>query len=400
MSGLKWIGATMLASLAMLHAAHAVADDTVRIGVLTDLNGPLSAYFGTGSVEAAKMAVEDHGGTVNGKKVLVVSADHQNKPDIGLQLLRRWYDVDGVDVVAGIGNSAVALGAQELTRTKNKVALYTGASTTRLTQKDCSPNSVVWGHDVNMFAHGVTEGILKEGGKRWFLIVVDYAFGQAMEAEVTKVIKEGGGEVVGAVRHPLNNADFSSFLLQAQASKAQVIGLLNSVQDLSNTIKQAREFGITDKQRLAALAFTEPDIKGLGLEAAQSITYSAPFYWDRTEGARAFSRRFLARTGSMPTGGQAAMYSAVRHYLKALQGRTKEDGAAVIAAMKSMPVDDFYAEGARVRVDGRLMKDVYLLQVKKPSESKEAWDWVKVLGTVPPEKAWAAPSTECALVKK
>ena len=383
----------------ILGGGEAFAQSPVRIGVLTDMTGPLSAYFGPGSVAAAKLAVEDFGPKVLNRPIEIVSADHQNKPDAALGILRQWFDIDGVDAVADLGNSSVALAAQNLVRDKNRVALFTGASTTKLVQENCSPNGVQWGHDVYMFSHGTPKGILASGGKTWYLVVVDYVFGKDLEVQARQVIESAGGKVVGVVHHPLNTPDLSSFLLQAQGSGAQVIGLLNSVQDLANSIKQASEFQITPAQRLAALALTLPDLKALGLGLAQGITYSEPFYWDRTDETRAFSQRFFKLTGSMPTGGHAATYSAVLHYLKALQKAGTTDGKVVVQTMKQMPVDDMYVHDGVVRVDGRLLKDVYLLQVKTPKESSGPWDLVKVIGTVSAADAWAPPSATCPLVK-
>jgi branched-chain amino acid transport system substrate-binding protein len=383
----------------ILGGGDAFAQAPVRIGVLTDMTGPLSAYFGPGSVAAAKLAVEDFGPKVLNRPIEVVSADHQNKPDVALGILRQWFDIDGVDAVADLGNSSVALAAQNLVRDKNRVALFTGASTTKLVQENCSPNGVQWGHDVYMFSHGTTKGILASEGKTWYLVVVDYVFGKDLEAQARQVIESSGGKVVGVVHHPLNTPDLSSFLLQAQGSGAQVIGLLNSVQDLANSIKQASEFQITPAQRLAALALTLPDLKALGLGLAQGITYSEPFYWDRTDETRAFSQRFFKLMGSMPTGGHAATYSAVLHYLKSMQKAGTTDGKVVVETMKQMPVDDMYAHGGVVRADGRLLKDVYLLQVKTPKESSGPWDLVKVIGTVSAADAWAPPSETCPLVK-
>ena len=377
--------------------AHA-GEKSVKIGVLTDMTGALSAYFGPGSIVAAKMAVEDFGPNVLGKPIEVISADHQNKPDAALGILRKWYDIEDVDAVSDLGNSAVALAAQNLTRDKNRVALFTGASTTKLSQENCSPNGVQWGHDVYMFSHGAPQGILATGGKTWFLVVVDYVFGKDLEVQTRAVIEKGGGKVVGVVHHPLNSPDLSSFLLQAQGSGAQIIGLLNSVTDLANSVKQANEFKISPAQRLAALAFTLPDVRALGLAVAQGITYSEPFYWDRTDETRAFSQRFFKLAGTMPTGGHASTYSAVLHYLKAVKEAGTTDGRAVVAKMKEIPVDDFYAHNAYVRKDGRLIMDIYLLQVKAPLESKGEWDLDKVVGTISAVDAWAPMSDSCSLV--
>jgi len=377
----------------------AFAETPVKIGVLTDMSGPLSAYYGPNSVTAAKLAVEDFGPKVLNRPIEIVAADHQNKPDASLGILRRWFEIDGVDAVADLGNSAVALAAQSLVRDKNRVALFTGTSTTKVVQENCSTNSVQWGHDTYMFSHGAPKGILSSGGKTWFLIVTDYVFGKDLEAQARQVIESLGGKVAGVVRHPLNTPDLSSFLLQAQGSGAQVIGLLNSGEDTVNSIKQANEFHITPAQRLAALVLTLPDVKALGLALAQGIVYAEPFYWDRTDESRAFSQRFFKVTGSMPTGAHAAIYSAVLHYLKSAQKAGTTGGTDVVKTMKEMPVNDMYVHNGVVRIDGRLLKEVYLLQVKKPDESKAPWDLVKVIGTVSAADAWAPPSKTCSLVK-
>jgi branched-chain amino acid transport system substrate-binding protein len=393
-----WIAAFTASALPL---ASLAGPNSVKIGVLTDFSGPLAAYYGPEALDAVKMAVQDFGGKVNGLPIEVVSADHLNKADVGASIASKWYDEDGVDAIIDVGNSAVALAVQNLSRTRKKAVLFSGPSVTDLYGKACSAYSVKWGHDVYMFSHAVAEGLLKQGADTWFLLVTDYAFGQAMQAEVTKVISGNGGKVVGVIRHPLNNPDFASFVLQAQSSKAKVIGLLNSVQDLSNSIKQAREFGVTEGgQKLAALAFTIADAKSLGPTAAQGIVVATNWYWNTDADTKAWSDKFYARNKRMPSEGHAANYSLTLHYLRALQEAKTLEASAVVKKMKELPVNDFYAKGAKVRADGRLMQPTYIAQVKSPAESKSEWDLYKIIGSVPPEKAFMPMSEgNCPLVK-
>jgi branched-chain amino acid transport system substrate-binding protein len=384
----------MLATLALLSviapASAEIANRTVKIGVLTDMSGPYADNVGPGSVLAAQMAVEDFGGKVGGMPIEVISADHQNKVDVGLGIARRWYDTEGVDAITEVVSSGVALAVQQLTRDKDKVLLATGPGTPDLTGKACSPNGIHWAYDNYALANVATAPLVKKGLKSWFFLTADYSFGQALEAEASKVVVANGGTVIGDARAPLNTADFSSFLLQAQASKAQVVGLANAGADMMNSLKQANEFGLTSGgQSIAALLVNLPDIHGLGLPSAKGLIFADSFYWDATDRTRGWSKRFMARfNGKAPGSLQAAVYGAVTHYLKAIDAAKSASGAALVAEMKKLPINDFYTANASIREDGRVIRDMYLLQVKEPSESKYPWDYYKILATVPGEQAF------------
>ena len=357
-----------------------VSDDVVKIGVLNDQSGTYADLAGPGSTLAAQMAVDDFGGTVLGKKIEVVFADHQNKPDVGSSIVNRWIDAEQVDVVVDVPTSSVALAVQEITNRKGKVHLNSTAATSDLTGKACSPTGVHWTYSTTALANGTGKAIVAQGGKNWFFLTADYAFGHALERDVSKVVKEAGGEVKGVVRHPFPNQDFSSFLLQAQASGAQVIGLANAGADTINSIKQAGEFGITQAgQKLAGLLVFLSDIHSLGLDTAQGLQLTTGFYWDMDDEARA--------------------YSAVAHYLKAIKEAGTDDGKKVVDKMKELPVKDFFARNASLRADGRMVHDMYLVEVKKPSESKGPWDYYKVLRTISGEDAYGPMSPACPLVK-
>jgi branched-chain amino acid transport system substrate-binding protein len=373
----------------------------VRIGILNDQSGPYADFGGKTSVDAARMAAEDVGGKVLGKSIEIIIGDHQNKPDVGSAIARRWFDVDGVSAVAELTNSAVALAVQQIAKEKGKVTLFTGPATTRLTNEDCSPTGFHWAFDTYSQAVGTARAVVAEGGKSWFLLVADYAFGHQMANDLSKVVKASGGTVVGEVRHPLNTSDFSSFLLRAQSSKAQVIGLASAGADTINSVKQAAEYRIAaGGQKLAGLVVVISDIDALGLTTANGLVFTTAFYWDRDEASRVWSKRFFERTGRMPGMVQAGTYSAVLHYLKAMEAAGTPDGKAVADKIRELPVDDFFAKG-RVREDGRMMHDMYLVDVKMPSESKAKWDYYKVLRRIPAEEA-AQPLSEskCSLVKK
>jgi branched-chain amino acid transport system substrate-binding protein len=373
----------------------------VRIGILNDQSGPYADFGGRTSVDVARMAVEDFGGKVLGKSIEIIVGDHQNKPDVGSAIARRWFDVDGVSAVAELTNSAVALAVQQIAKEKGKVTLFTGPATTRLTNEDCSPTGFHWAFDTYSQAVGTARAVVAEGGKSWFLLVADYAFGHQMANDLSKVVKASGGTVVGEVRHPLNTSDFSSFLLRAQSSKAQVIGLASAGADTINSVKQAAEYRIAaGGQKLAGLVVVISDIDALGLTTANGLVFTTAFYWDRDEASRVWSKRFFARTGRMPGMVQAGTYSAVLHYLKAMEAAGTPDGKAVADKIRELPVDDFFAKG-RVREDGRMMHDMYLVEVKMPSESNAKWDYYKVLRRIPAEEA-AQPLSEskCSLVKK
>jgi len=373
----------------------------VRIGILNDQSGPYADFGGKTSVEAARMAVEEMGGKVLGKSIEIIVGDHQNKPDIASALVRRWFDVDGVSAVAELTNSAVALAVQQIAKEQGRITLSTGPATTRLTNEDCSPTGFHWAFDTYSQAVGTARAIISEGGKSWFLLVADYAFGHQMANDLSKVVKSSGGTVVGEIRHPLNTSDFSSFLLRAQSSKAQIIGLASAGADTINSVKQAAEYRIAaGGQKLAGLVVVISDIHALGLATANGLIFTTAFYWDRDEASRVWSKQFFERTGRMPGMIQAGTYSAVLHYLKAMQAAGTTDGKAVAEKIRELPVDDFFAKG-RVREDGRLMHDMYLVEVKAPSESKATWDYYNVLRRIPAEEA-AQPLSEskCSLVKK
>ena len=342
-----------------LSAQAQVSDDVVKIGVLGDQSGMMADLSGKFGVEAVKMAVEDFGGTVLGKPIEVVSADHQNKVDIGVATARRWYENEKVDLILDVPNSAIALAVQDLTRQMKRVVIFTSAGSADLTGKACSPNGMHWTYDTYAYATGVASGVMEDGGKSWYFITSDYAFGHSLERDAMAVVKAKGGQVVGSVRHPIASADFSSFLLQAQASKAQVIGLANGSGDTINSIKQAFEFGIMgSKQRVAALFMSIVDVRSVGLEYAQGLNLVEPFYWDQDDKARQWSERYFKRTGRMPSMVQASNYSAAMHYLNAIKAAGTDGSEAVIKKMHETPINDFMTENGRVREDGRVMRDL------------------------------------------
>ena len=373
----------VLAAVATLQAFPSYAEipaQGVKIGLLTDMSGVYADLTGPGSIEALKMAVEDFGGTIDGKPITFVVADGQNKADIGAAVARRWIDEEKVDVIAEVPNTAIALAVQEITRDRKKVLLNTGAGSTVFTNKACSPTSFHWVYDSYAMANGTARSVVAEGGKNWFFVTADYAFGKSLEADATEVILANGGKVVGQVRHPLNNPDFSSFLLQAQSSGAQVIALANGGADTINAIKQANEFGIglDNKQRLAAMVFFITDIHALGLERAKGLLMTTAFYWDFDDETRTWAQRWSKRmNGRKPTSIQAGLYSATLHYLKAVKAANSTDGEVVAAKMRTMPVKDMFARNASIRPDGRMIHDMYLAQVKSPAESKGPWDYMK-----------------------
>ncbi|MCS7269292.1 MAG: ABC transporter substrate-binding protein [Geminicoccaceae bacterium] len=398
--------ATGAAIAAFALAFPAAADFTggkVRIGVLNDQSSLYADITGQGSVVAARMAVEDWGGKVRGVPIEVVFADHQNKPDVGANISRQWYDTEGVDVIVDVPTSSVALAINEITREKNKVFLVSGAATSDLTGPKCSPNTVHWTYDTWALANGTGSAIVQTGGDSWFFLTADYAFGHALERDTEAVVLKAGGKVLGKVRHPLNNPDFSSYLLQAQASRAKIIGLANAGGDTINSIKQAAEFGIVaGGQNLAGLLVFITDVHGLGLQTAQGLILTESFYWDLNDQTRAWSKRFAERmNGRMPTMVQAGVYAAVTHYLKALDALGSDaDGRAVVAKMKEIPTDDPLFGKGQIRIDGRKLHPVYLFEVKKPAESKGPWDYYKLKATIPAERAFR-PLAEgnCPLVK-
>ncbi len=384
-------------------AAHAeFSGGVIKIGVLTDLSGTYSDISGQGSVIATQMAVEDFGAAKKGMKVEIISADHQNKGDVASSIARQWYDRDGVDAIVDLVTSSTALAVNQVAKEKNKVALVSGAASSDLTGKDCTPNTIHWAYDTWMLANGTGSAIVKTGGKTWYFITADYAFGHALERDTTAAVEKAGGKVLGSVRHPFPSSDFSSFLLQAQASKAQIIGLANAGADTTNAIKQGAEFGITrGGQNFAGLLVFITDVHALGLNTAQGLIVTTSFYWDLNDQTRAWSKRFFEKHKRMPTMVQAGVYSSVLHYLKAVEKlKADQDGAKVIAQMKAMPTDDPLFGKGRVRQDGRKIHPAYLVEVKKPAESKAPWDYYKIRTTIPADQAFR-PEKEggCPLVK-
>jgi branched-chain amino acid transport system substrate-binding protein len=360
----------------------------LKIGVLTDMSSLYSDNGGPGSVVAAQMAIEDFGGTVLGRKIELVSGDHQNKADVGGTLARRWIDNENVEMILDVPNSAVALAVQGITRDRKKLFLATGAATSRLTGEECSPTGIHWTYDTYALSQGTTKAVSKLGVKNWFFLTADYAFGAQLEADSRKVIAADGGKVVGAVKHPINTPDFSSFLLQAQSSKADAIALANAGGDFINAVKQAGEFAVTKNQKLVGLLVFIADIHSLGLPSAQGLILSSAFYWDLNDETRAWSTRFIAKTQKVPTMIHAGTYGAVMHYLKAIQSANTVDGPAVASKMRELPVNDFMTKNGKVREDGRLVRDMYLFRVKAPQESKYKFDYYQYLATIPGDEAF------------
>src|SRR6195256_3297774 len=393
-----------LAALALAAgAAHAqISDGVIKVGVMNDQSGTYADLAGPGSVIAARMAVEDFGAARKGMKVEILSADHLNKPDVGSSIARQWYDVDKVDVIVDVPTSSIALAVSQMPREKGKAVLVAGAATSDLTGKACSPNTIHWTYDTWMLANGTGNAIVKTGGDSWYFITADYAFGLALERDTEAVVLKNGGKVLGKVRHPLNAQDFSSFLLQAQASKAKIIGLANAGEDTTNAIKQAAEFGIVKGgQSLAGMLVFLSDVHGLGLDKAQGLIFTETFYWDLNDQTRAFAKRFAAaNNGKYPTMVQAGVSSAITHYLKAVTALKDDDGTKVIAKMKELPTDDPLFGKGTVRIDGRALHPAYLVEVKKPSESKGPYDYYKIRATIPADQAFR-PMSEggCPLVK-
>jgi len=390
-----WLAAALLGIASMVapsspsDAQGEISGGVVKLGVLTDETGVFSSLSGEGSIEATRMAVEDFGGKAAGKPIEIIHADHQNKTDIGAAIARRWFDVDGVDVIIDVPNSAIVLAVQQLAKEKNRVLLVSTAGTADLTGKACSPVGVHWTWDTYAFAASSAKSIVQRGGDSWFFLTADFAFGHAMQRDATRFIEAAGGKVVGGVSHPLNTADFASFLLQAQSSRAKVVALANGGTDMTNSIKQAAEFGIPQGgQRLAALAAFITDVHAVGLAGAQGLLLTTSFYWDRTEESRQWSKRFFARRGVMPTQTQAGVYSAVTHYLKAVDALGSDEAKAVVAKMRDMPIHDFFTDRGFIRPDGRMVHDMYLVEVKKPEESRYPWDYYKILQTILGEEAF------------
>jgi len=396
--------ATAVLALAAGSAVAQISGNVVKIGVLNDQSSLYADITGQGSVVAARMAVEDFGGKVAGVPVEVVFADHQNKPDVGTSLARQWLERDGVDVIVDVPTSSVALAVNEVVRQLNGVLLNSGAASADLTGKACSPNTVHWTYDTWALANGTGKAVVQSGGDTWFFLTSDYAFGHALERDVSNVVKASGGKVLGAVRHPLNSADFSSFLLQAQGSKAKIIGLANAGGDTINSIKQAAEFGIgTGGQKLAGLLVFVTDVHALGLQAAQGLQLTEAFYWDLNDQTRAWSKRFAEKHGGkMPSMVQAGVYGAVLHYLKAVdQLKSDGDGKAVVAKMQEIPTNDPLFGQGTIRIDGRTIHPMYLFEVKAPHASTGPWDYYQLLHTIPAAEAFRPlDQGECPLVKQ
>jgi len=391
---------SLVATTAIAQPA-AVSGDVVRIGVLTDMSGIYSDLSGKGAVEAVRMAVEDFGGKVLGKPVEVVYADHQNKPDIGAAKAREWFDVGGVDLINDLSNSAVALAVANLAKEKKRHIIVNGSSNMGITNQQCSPYAVHYAYDAYSLAHGTGRSVVEEGGDSWFFLTVDFAFGIGLEQQVSEVVRAAKGRVIGAARHPLGATDFSSFVLQAQASKAKIVGIASTGGDAINAIRAAAEFGITKDQKLAALLLWINDVHALGLEAAQGLVLTNAWYWDQNDETRAFAKRYFDRIGNMPNMSQAADYSSTMHYLKAVQAAGTDEPDAVSAKMREMPINDFFAKGGTIRADGRMVHDMYLWEVKSPSESKGPWDYLKPVKTIPAEQAFQPlEQSTCYLVKR
>ncbi|NTX28097.1 ABC transporter substrate-binding protein [Burkholderia pyrrocinia] len=391
--------ACLALATAAFTAGAAQAADTVKIGFITDMSGLYADIDGQGGLEAIRMAVADFGGKVLGKPIEVVYADHQNKADIAASKAREWMDRGGLDLLVGGTNSATALSMNSVAAEKKKVYINIGAGADTLTNEQCTPYTVHYAYDTMALAKGTGSAVVKQGGKSWFFLTADYAFGKALEKNTSDVVKANGGQVLGTVRHPLSASDFSSFLLQAQASKAQILGLANAGGDTINAIKAAKEFGITKSMKLAALLMFIDDVHSLGLETTQGLVLTDSWYWNRDAASRQWAQRYFGKMKKMPSSLQAADYSSVTTYLKAVQAAGTTDSDKVMAELKKIKVNDFYAKGY-IRTDGSMIHDMYLMEVKKPSESKEPWDYYKVLATIPGEQAFTTKQeSRCALWK-
>jgi branched-chain amino acid transport system substrate-binding protein len=384
-----WLVAALMAACVHTSSADAqISENVVRIGVLNDQSGLYADAGGPGTVIAARMAVEDAGGSVLGKPVEIVIADHQNKSDVGAAIARQWFETGGVDMAIGFDNSAVALAVEQLAADHDRIAIAGAVGTTAFTGKNCTATEASWIYDSYALTTSLAKAMVAEGLDTWFFITVDYTFGQSLEADATAAVKAAGGKVLGSVRHPLGTSDFSSYLLQAQASGAKVVAFANGGGDMVTAIKQANEFGLTKTQTMAALLVTISDEHSMQLQAMQGLKFVTAFYWDRNDETRAWSKRFFERQHAMPTMGQASMYSAVRHYLAAIAAAGTDEAKAVMAKMREMPVNDFYAHDGHLRQDGRLVHDMYFEQVKTPAQSKGAWDYDNILATIPGDQAF------------
>ncbi|HUZ75501.1 MAG TPA: ABC transporter substrate-binding protein [Stellaceae bacterium] len=399
-AALAFVAAAVLSAAAP--AGAQMSGGAVKIGVLSDMSSLYADIGGAGSVTAAQMAAKDFGGTVNGVPIEIVSADHRNRPDLAVRIVRRWIDQEGVDAVVDVPNSAVALAVQQLMKEKRKVLLVSGAATSDLTGKACSPTGVQWTYDTYALAHGTGAALVKQGGDSWFFITADYAFGHALEHDTAAVVRGAGGKVLGSVDVPLNSDDFSRYLRQAQQSKAKIIGLANAGGDTINSIKQAAALGIVKGgQRMAGLLVFISDVNSLGLQAAQGLVLTSAFYWDQNDATRAWSKRYMEQIHKVPTMVQAGVYGAVTHYLKAIAAAKTDDAMKVMAEMRALPINDFMTKNGKLRPDGRVMRDMYLFQVKTPAESKYQFDYLKQLAVIPAAEAFRPLSeSACPLVKK
>ncbi|WP_454711908.1 ABC transporter substrate-binding protein [Cupriavidus nantongensis] len=400
-------GALALAAALSCGAAHAqpraaISDDVVKLGMLLDMSGLYADVTGRGSATAAQMAIDDFGGKVLGKKIELVVVDHQNKADIAASKAREWYDTGNVDAILDVAASAPALAVLEVAKQKNRIVVFSGPGTERITNDLCTPVSVHYAYDTYALANTTARATVQRGGKSWFFLTADYAFGHTLQDSATAVINESGGKVLGAARHPIGASDFASYLLQAQASKAQIVGLANAGGDTINAIKAASEFGLTRNhtQRMAGLLLYVNDIHAIGLKTSAGLLLTEGFYWDMNEATRAWSRRYFEKLKKMPNMSQAGAYSSVMHYLKAVQAAGTDETAAVMKQMKSMPINDFFAKNGRIREDGRMIHDMYLFEVKTPAESRYPWDYYKVVATVPGEQAFMpASKSKCPLLR-
>lgn len=399
---LRHIGIAFAVALAAAHPALAqISDDTVKIGVIVDMGGVYSANGGLGAVRAVEMAVRDFGGQVRGKPIQVMQADYQNKVDIAASRVRQWFDVDRADLVIESTDSAAAIAMQKIGADKKRPIIFAGSATTALTNNECSPYGIHWVYDTYALAAGTARAVMQEGGNSWYFVTADYAFGHSLERETTAVVNQMGGKVLGTSKHPLNASDFAAFLVQAQSSKAKVVGLANAGKDTQNAVRQAAEFGITKNQSLATLLVFDTDVKGLGLATAQGMLFTTGFYWDMNAETREFGRRFFEIHKGMPTMIHAGAYSAAMHYLKAIDAKGTDDPDTVLKQMRDTPINDFFAKGGQIRADGRMVHDMYLAEVKKPAESKGEWDMIRIKRTIPGAQAFQplAAST-CPLVKR
>ena len=396
----RWMIAGAVCAPLLLGAGAAQAEK-VKLGVLTDMSGVFSDLSGAGSVEAARLAVEELGGSVLGEKIEVVFADHQHKPEVALNIARQWFDTEGVDVILDVPNSAIALGVNSLLKEKNKIAIYASAETDRLTEDSCNGHGLHWTFDTYSQTQGAAQALIQNGYDTWFFLVADYAYGHSMEKSMREAVAAHGGKIVGGVRHPLNTMDFSSFLLQAQATKAKIVALASGGNDTVNAIKQGREFGLQQGgQKMTSLLTFITDIHALGLDQMQGLQFVVPYYWDRDEKSRAFGKRYFERMKKMPGEAQSGVYSGVLHYLKAVAAVGTKDPQKVLAKMRETPVEDAFSRNGKLLPNGRMVHDMYLVEVKKPEESKYPWDYYRVVSTIPADKAFRRlADSQCALTK-